>query len=100
MLSKNTCEGVHLIKKMPALSLQASQFTKNELLHTTFSRILARFQFIIYCAFSRNHFMEGCFMFQWGGGVLFQMRGTSFLSGWGGTHGGHWFWWGGFREKS
>ena len=44
--------------------------------------------------------MEGCFMFQWGGGVLFQMRGTSFLSGWGGTHGGHWFWWGGFREKS
>ena len=32
---------------------------------------------VIYCAFSRNHFMEGCFMFQWG---------ASFLSG--GNHGG------------
>ena len=32
---------------------------------------------VIYCAFSRNHFMEGCFMFQWG---------ASFLSG--GDHGG------------
>ena len=31
MLSKNTCEGVHLIKKLPAISLQASKFTKNEL---------------------------------------------------------------------
>ena len=29
--------------------------------------ILARFKVIIYCAFSRNHFMEGCFTFQWGG---------------------------------
>ena len=43
MMSKNTCEGVHLIKKLPAISLQASKFTKNELLHTYFSRILARF---------------------------------------------------------
>ena len=43
MLSKNTCEGVHLIVKLPAISLQASKFTKNELLHTYFSRILARF---------------------------------------------------------
>ena len=32
---------------------------------------------VIYFAFSRNHFMEGCFMFQWG---------ASFLSG--GDHGG------------
>ena len=63
MLSKNTCEGVHLIVKLPAISLQASKFTKNELLQTYFPRNLA----IIYCAFSRNHFMEGCFMFQWGG---------------------------------
>ena len=27
--------------------------------------------------------MEGCFLFQWGG-VVFQMRGASFLSGGGG----------------
>ena len=32
MLSKNTCEGAHLIVKLPAISLQASKFTKNELL--------------------------------------------------------------------
>ena len=43
MLSKNTCEGVHLIVKLPAISLQASKFTKNELLQTYFSMILARF---------------------------------------------------------
>ena len=43
MLSKNTYEGVHLIVKLPAISLQVSKFTKNELLHTHFSRILARF---------------------------------------------------------
>ena len=30
--------------------------------------------------------MEVCFMFQWGGGgVVFQMGGASFLSGWGGA---------------
>ena len=43
MLSKNTCEGVHLIIKLPAISLQAYKFTKNEFLHTYFSRMLARF---------------------------------------------------------
>ena len=36
MLSKNTCDGVHLIVKLPAISLQACKFTKNELLHTHF----------------------------------------------------------------
>ena len=30
---KNTCEGVHLLVKLPAISLQACKFTKNELLH-------------------------------------------------------------------
>ena len=39
MLLKNTCEGVHLIVKLPAINLQASKFTKNELPHTYFSRI-------------------------------------------------------------
>ena len=43
MLSKNTCEGVQLIVKLPAISLQASKFTKNEFLQTYFSRILAGF---------------------------------------------------------
>ena len=42
ILSKNTFKGVHLIVKLPAISLQACKFTKNEL-HTYFSRILARF---------------------------------------------------------
>ena len=42
MLLKNTCEGVHLIVKLPAKSLQACKFTKNEL-HKYFSRIIARF---------------------------------------------------------
>ena len=43
MLSKNPCEGVYLIAKLPATRLQACKFTKNELLHIYFSRILARF---------------------------------------------------------
>ena len=43
MLSKNTREGVDLIVKLLSLSLQACKFTKNELLHTYFSRILASF---------------------------------------------------------
>ena len=43
MVSKNTCEGVHLIVKLLALNLKASKFTKNELLRTYFSKILAVF---------------------------------------------------------
>ena len=42
MLSEDTCEGVYLIVKLPAISLQACKFTKNELLLIYFSRILAR----------------------------------------------------------
>ena len=40
MLLKNTCEGVQLIVKLLAISLQACKFTKRELLHKYFSRIL------------------------------------------------------------
>ena len=40
---KNTCEEVHLSVKLLAINLQACKFTKNELLHIYFSRILARF---------------------------------------------------------
>ena len=43
MLSKNTCERVHLMKKLLAISLQASKFTKNELFNTSFSKVLATF---------------------------------------------------------
>ena len=43
LLLKNTCEGVHMLVELPTISLQASKFTKNELIHTYFSRILARF---------------------------------------------------------
>ena len=42
-LSKNTREGVHLLVKLSAISLQACKFTKNELLHTYFSRAWPRF---------------------------------------------------------
>ena len=55
---------VDLIIKLPAIGLQTCKFTKNELLDTYFSRIFARFWVIIYCAFSRNHSMEGRFTFQ------------------------------------
>ena len=43
ILSKNDCDGVHLIVKLPPISLQVWKSTKNELLHTYFWRILARF---------------------------------------------------------
>ena len=81
MLSKNICEGIHLTVKLSAISLQPCKFTKNELLHTYFSRILVRFEIIIYCAFSRNHLMEGCFTFQWGGGSCFSDGGLHFKWG-------------------
>ena len=42
-IRENTCEGVHLLVKLLAISLQAYNFTKNELLQTYFSKILARF---------------------------------------------------------
>ena len=47
MPSKNICEGVHLIVKLPSIILQSCKFTKNKLLHTHFSRILPRFLGII-----------------------------------------------------
>ena len=34
IFSKKTCERVQLIVKLPAIGLQASKFTKNELFHT------------------------------------------------------------------
>ena len=43
MVVKNFCQGVQLLVKLPAISLQACKFTKNELLHKNFSIILRRF---------------------------------------------------------
>ena len=43
LLSKNIPVRSLIVKLVPAISLQASKFTKNELLHTYFSRISARF---------------------------------------------------------
>ena len=36
MLLKNTCEGGHLIVKLPAISLEACKFTKNDFLYIYF----------------------------------------------------------------
>ena len=41
--------------------------------------------------------MEGCFMFQWGGGDCFSDGGALFLSG--GAPYGHQFWWEGGLKK-
>ena len=73
MLSKNTGEGVHLIKKLPAVSLQASKSTKNELLDTSFSRILARFLFIV--LFLGIISWKGVSCFNGGGGLFFRWGG-------------------------
>ena len=51
MLSKNTCDGVHLIVKLLVISLQACKFIKNEFLHTYFWRILARFKLLFIVLF-------------------------------------------------
>ena len=83
-MSKYTIEGVHLIVELPAISLQVCKFTKKELLHRYFSRILGRFEVIIY-------FMEGCFMFQWGRLFFRWGGGASFLNG--GSPNGHQFCW-------
>ena len=73
MLSKNTCERVHLIAKLPAISLQASK-TSSHIFFKDFSQILS---YYLLC-FSRSYFMEGCFMFQWGERVVFQIGGLIF----------------------
>ena len=89
MLSTNTCEGVHLIVKLLAISLKACKFTKNVLLHTL-SRILARFKLLFIVFFlgivlwnDASRFNEGVcfsdgegFIFKWG---MHTMAGTSVL---------------------
>ena len=82
ILSKNTCEGVHLIVKLPAISLQASKFTKNELLHTYFFN--KDFRLLIIVLFLGIISWKSVSSFN--GWFVFQLRG--FIFKWGrGTHG-------------
>ena len=84
MLSKNTCEGVHLIVKLPAICLQACKFT--------------------YCAYLLCFFLES-----FHGRVLHVSigRGVCFSDGWGFIfkcgwvpHGGHQFLMGWISKKN
>ena len=43
VMLKNAFEEVHLLVNILGIRLQAHKFTKNDLLHTYFSRIVARF---------------------------------------------------------
>ena len=48
---KSTCEGVHLLLKLPALSLQPCKLAKNKLLHffkNIFQGFLLDFKFLSY----------------------------------------------------
>ena len=86
MLSKNTCDEVHLIVKLPAIILKASKFTKKKLLHTHFSRILARFYKLLFIVLFLGIiswkgvlcFNGGWLFFRWGGGFIFN-GGASIL---------------------
>ena len=79
MLSKNTCEGVHLIVKLPAISLQACKFSKNELLPTYFLRILLDLKLLFIVHFLCIISLKDASRFN--GGFVFQMERASFLSG-------------------
>ena len=47
--------------------------------------------------FSRNHFLEGGFTFQWGWVLFFRWEG--FIFKWVGAPWGYWFWWEGGSKK-
>ena len=91
MLLKNTCERIHLIKKLPAISLQASKFTKNELLPHLFqgfqldSKLLFIVLFLGIISWKDVLCFNGGISFSNGvGRVLFRMEGAPFFSfGWG-----------------
>ena len=82
MLSKNTCDEVHLIVKLPAIILKASKFTKKKLLHTHFSRILARFYKLLFIVLFLG-------IISWKGVLCFNGGRASFLSR-GGRGGAPW----------
>ena len=71
MLSKNTCEGVHLIVKLPAISLQASKFTENELLQTYFQGFYLDFKLLFIVLFLGIISWKGVSRFNGGEGGCF-----------------------------
>ena len=77
MLSKYTCEGVHLIVMLPAICLQACKFTKNDLLHTFLKELSQILSYYLLCFFQES-FHEGCFTFQWKVGGCFSDGGCPF----------------------
>ena len=85
MLSKNTCEGVHLIVKLLAISLQACKFTKMNFFTHVFEGFWLDFKLFFVLFLEIISWKGGCFMSQsrgvWGGGHCFSDRGISFLCG-------------------
>ena len=86
-----------MIVKLPAISLQASKFTKKELLQTYFSRILARFKLLFTVLFLGIISWKGVSCFH--GEGSFSDGGPSFLSEEGHPMGGIGFGGRDFRKK-
>ena len=84
MLSKNTCEGIHLIVKLPAIRLQACKFTKTNFLTHIFQGFLLDFKLFFIVLFLGIISWKGASLFSGGGGeggFVFQMGG--FIFNWG-----------------
>ena len=102
MLLKNTCEGVFLIVKLLAISLQACKFTKITKIYNFFTHILQGFlldfKLLFIVVFLEIISWKGASFFsgEWG---CFSDGGTSFLSGRCIPWEGHRFWWGRFSKK-
>ena len=79
-----TAPGVAGYNRSYSISLQASKFTKNELLTHIFLGFYLDFNLLFIVFFLRNHFSEGCFTFQWGR-FVFQMGSFIYKWGWGGV---------------
>ena len=94
MLLKNTCEGVYLIVKLPAISLQACKFTKITKIYNFFTHILQGFlldfKLLFIVVFLEIISWKGASFFsgEWG---FFSDGGASFLSGRCIPQGGHRF---------
>ena len=94
MLLKNTCEGVYLIVKLPAISLQACKFTKMNFFTHILQGFLLDFKLLFIVLFLEIISWKGASFFsgEWGcfsdggGGFIFKwevhpMGGTSVLMG-------------------
>ena len=79
ILSKNTCEGIHLIVKLPAISLQACKFTKINFITHIFQGFLLDFKLFFIVLFLGIISWKGASLFSGGGGGGLFFR-------WGGLH--------------